>query len=104
MIDSLDVDRIITERITLKSIPLHHSRLIHKFIEEAANEMKEIIRENRDMQYVKIWSEKKTNDLNKILEKEKIEPATPAYITIKQICDAAMHFVAEYRANKSVKT
>ena len=66
MIDGLDVDRIITERITLKSIPPHHSRLIHKFIEEAVNEMKEIIGENRDLQYVQIWSEKKTNDLNRI--------------------------------------
>jgi len=103
MIDNLDVDRIITERITLKSIPLHHSRLIHKLIEEEANEMKEIINENRDLQYVKIWSEKKTNDLNKILENEKIEPATPAHITIKQISDAAAHFLAEYRANKGVK-
>jgi hypothetical protein len=83
MIDNLDVDRIITERITLKSIHLHHSRLSHKFIEEVANEMKEIINENRDLQYVKIWSEEKINDLNKILENEKIEPATPAHRTIK---------------------
>jgi hypothetical protein len=98
MIDSLAVDRIITERITLQ-----HSRLIHKLIEEAADEMKEIINENRDLQYVNIWSEKKTNDLNKILENEKIEPATPVYITIKQISDATKHFLAEYRANKSVK-
>ena len=98
MIDNLDVDRIITERITLR-----HSRLIHKLIEEAANEMKEIINENRDLQYVKIWSEKKTKDLNKILENEKIEPATPVYITIKQISDAAKHFLVECRANKSVK-
>jgi len=99
MIDNLDVDRIITERITLQ-----HSRLIHKLIEEAANEMKEIINENRDLQYVKIWSKKKTNDLNKVLENEKIEPATPAHITIKQISDAAAYFLAEYRANKGVKT
>ncbi len=98
MIDNLDVDRIITERITLQ-----HSRLIHKLIEEAANEMKEIINENRDLQYVKIWSKKKTKDLNKILENEKIEPATPVYITIKQISDAAAHFLAECRANKGVK-
>ncbi len=98
MIDNLDVDRIITERITLQ-----HSRLIHKLIEEAANEMKEIINENRDLQYVKIWSNKKTKDLNKILENEKIEPATPVYITIKQISDAAAHFLAECRANKGVK-
>jgi len=98
MIDSLDVDGIITERITLQN-----SRLIRKLIEEAANEMKEIISENRDLQYVKIWSEEKTNDLNKILESEKIEPATPAHITIKQISDAAAHFLAEYRANKGVK-
>jgi hypothetical protein len=98
MTDSLDVDKLITERITLQ-----HSRLIHKFIEEVANEMKEIINENRDLQYVKIWSEKKINDLNKILEKEKIEPATPAHRTIKQISYAAAHFVAEYRANKDVK-
>jgi hypothetical protein len=103
MIDSLDVDRIITERITPKSIPPPHSRLIHKFIEEAANEMKEIIREKRDLQYVKIWSKKKINDLNTILEKGNIEPATPAHITIKQISDAAAHFLAEYRANNSVK-
>ena len=98
MIDNLDVDRIITERITLQ-----HSRLIHKLIEEAANEMKEIINENRDLQYVKIWSKKKTKDLNKILENEKIEPATPVYITIKQISDAAAHFLAECRANQGVK-
>ena len=98
MIDNLDVDRIITERITLQ-----HSRLIHKLIEEAANEMKDIINENRDLQYVKIWSNKKTKELNKILENEKIEPATPVYITIKQISDAAAHFLAECRANKGVK-
>jgi len=98
MIDNLDVDRIITERITLQ-----HSRLIRKLIEEVANEMKGIINENRDLQYVKIWSEKKTKDLNKILENEKIEPATPVYITIKQISDAAAHFLAECRANKGVK-
>ena len=98
MIDNLDVDKIIAERITLQ-----HSPLIHKLIEEAANEMKEIINENRDLQYVNIWSKKKTNDLNKILENEKIEPATPAHITIKQISDAAAHFLAEYRANKGVK-
>ncbi len=98
MIDNLDVDRIITERITLQ-----HSRLIRKLIEEVANEMKDIINENRDLQYVKIWSEKKTKDLNKILENEKIEPATPVYITIKQISDAAAHFLAECRANKGVK-
>jgi len=98
MIDNLDVDRIITERITLQ-----HSRLIHKLIEEAVNEMKDIINENRDLQYVKIWSKKKTKELNKILENEKIEPATPMYITIKQISDAAAHFLAECRANKGVK-
>ncbi len=98
MIDNLDVDRIITERITLQ-----HSRLIRKLIEEVANEMKDIINENRDLQYVKIWSKKKTKDLNKILENEKIEPATPVYITIKQISDAAAHFLAECRANKGVK-
>ncbi len=99
MIDNLDVDRIITERITLQ-----HSRLTNRLIEEAANETKEIINENRDLQYVKIWSNKKTKDLNKILENEKIEPATPMYITIKQISDAAAHFLAECRANKGVKT
>ena len=98
MIDNIDVDKIITERITLQN-----SRLIHKLIEEAANEMKEIINENRDLQYVKIWSKKKTKELNKILENEKIEPATPMYITIKQISDAAAHFLAECRANKGVK-
>jgi hypothetical protein len=95
MIDSSDVDRIITERITLQ-----HSRVLHKLIEEAANEMKDIINENRDLQYVTIWVKKKTNDLNNILENEKIEPATPVYITIRQISDAAAHFLAEYRANR----
>jgi hypothetical protein len=103
MIDSLEVDRIITERITLKSISLHHSPLVHKLVEEAVNEMNEIIRDNRDMQYAENWLEKKTKDLNKILEKEKIEPATPVYITIKQINDAATHFVAEYRVNQGVR-
>jgi len=97
MVDNVDVDKITTERITLQ-----HSRLIHKLIEEAANEMKEIINENRDLQYVTIWVKKKTHDLNKIVENEKIEPATPAYMTIKQISDAAAHFLAEYRANKRV--
>jgi hypothetical protein len=47
--------------------------------------------------------EKKTNDLNNVLENDKIEPATPVHITIKQISDAAKHFLAEYRANKMVK-
>jgi len=95
MIDSSDVDRIITERITLQ-----HSRVLNTLIEEAANEMKDIINENRDLQYVTIWVKKKTNDLNDILENEKIEPATPVYITIRQITDAAAHFLAEYRANR----
>ena len=98
MIDNLDVDRIIIERITVQ-----HSRLIQKLIEEAANEMKEIINENRDLQYVTIWVKKKTHDLNKIVENEKIEPTTPSHKTIKQISDAAAHFLAEYRANKGVK-
>jgi hypothetical protein len=104
MIDNVDVDRIITERIMLKSLPLPHSRLIHKLIAEATSEMKAIIRENRDMQYVKMWLKNKTVDLYEMLEKETIEPATLAYIAIKQISDAAMHFVAEYRATKGVKT
>ena len=102
--DSLDVERIITERITHKSLLLSHSRLIHKLIAEVKSEMKAIIRENRDMKYVENWSENKTIELYKLLEKEKIEPATPAYIAIKQLSDAATHFVAEYRVNKDVKT
>ena len=104
MIDNVDVDRIITERITIQSLPLHDSQLIHKLIAEATSEMKVIIREHRDLQYVKIWSENKTVELQKMLEKETIEPATPAYIAIKQLSDAATHFLAEYRANKSVTT
>jgi hypothetical protein len=104
MMDSLDVDRIIVERITIQSIYLLHSRLIHKVIDETTNEMKEIIRENRELQSVEIWLTNKTNYLHIILENEQIEPASPAYITIKQISDAATHFVAEYRANKGVKT
>jgi hypothetical protein len=47
--------------------------------------------------------EKKTNDLNKIIENDRIEPATPVYITIKQICDVAKHFPVERRADKGVK-
>ena len=97
MIDNVDVDRIITERIMPKSLPLPHSRLIHKLIAEATSEMKAIIRENRDMKYVKMWLMNKTADVYKMLEKETIEPATQAYIAIKQISDAAMHFVVEYR-------
>ena len=98
----LDVERIITERITIQLLPLHHSQLIHKLIAEATSEMKAMIREQRDLHYVKIWSENKTVELQKMLEKEKIEPATPAYKTIKQISDAATHFVAEYRVTKGV--
>ena len=101
--DNVDVDRIIIERITIKSSYLLHTRLIHKVIDEITNEMKEIIRENRDLQYVEIWLDKKTKYLDLILENEKIEPASPAYITIKQISDAVTHFVSEYRANKGVK-
>ena len=101
--DNVDVDRIIIERITRKSIYLLHTRLIHKVVDETTNEMKEIIRENRELQYVEIWLTNKTNYLHIILENEKIEPASPAYLTIKQINDAATHFVAEYRANKDVK-
>jgi hypothetical protein len=103
MIDSLDVERIITERITLESLPLPHSRLIHKLIAETTSEMKAIMRDNRDMQYVKNWSKNKTVDVYNMLEEETIEPATPAYIAIKQISDAALHFVAEYRVDKGVK-
>ena len=101
--DNVDVDRIIIERITIKSSYLLHTRLIHKVIDEITNEMKEIIRENRKLQSVEIWLTHKTNYLHIILKYEKIEPASPAYITIKQISDAATHFVAEYRANKGVK-
>jgi hypothetical protein len=104
MIDNVDVDRIITERITIQSLPLHHSQLIHKLIAEAMSEMKAIIREQRDLQYVKIWSENKTVEVYELLERETIEPATPAYIAIKQLSDAAIHFLAEYRANKSATT
>ena len=99
MIENVDVDRIITERITVHSLPLHHSQLLHKLIAEAANEMKAMIREQRDLLYVKIWLENKTVELQNILEKEPIEPATPAYIVIKQLSDAATHFLAEYRAS-----
>jgi hypothetical protein len=104
MIDNVDVDRIITERITIQSLPLHHSQLIHKLIAETMSEMKAIIREQRDLQYVKIWSENKTVEVYELLERETIEPATPAYIAIKQLSDAAIHFLAEYRANKSATT
>jgi hypothetical protein len=104
MIDNVDVDRIITERIMLKSIPLPHSRLIHKIIAEVTSEMKAIIRENRDMKFVKMWLKNMTIDIYEMLGKETIEPATQAYIAIKQISDAAMHFVAEYRATKGVQT
>jgi hypothetical protein len=104
MIDNVDVDRIITERITVQSLPLHHSQLLHKLIAEATSEMKAIIREQRDLQHVKIWSENKTVEVYKLLERETIEPATPAYIAIKQLSDAATHFLAEYRANKRAPT
>jgi hypothetical protein len=99
MIDNMDVDRILTERITVQSLPPHHSQLIHKLIAEATSEMKAIIREQRDLQYVKIWSENKTVELQKMLEKKTIEPATPTYIAIKQLSDAATHFLAEYRVS-----
>jgi len=103
MIDNLDVERIMNERIMEKTkVPTQCSRLIHHLKDETADEMKDIIRENRDLQYVKIWLQKKTKDLNKILKNEKIEPVTPAYITIRQIGDAAAHFVALYRANKKI--
>jgi hypothetical protein len=62
--------------------------------------MKNIIREQMEMPYVESWLENKTRSLHELLEKEKIVPATPAYITIKQVSDAATHFVAEYRAKK----
>jgi hypothetical protein len=104
MRDSLDVDRIITERIPLKSIPLHYSRLIRELIAETTSEMKAMIREHRDLHYVKMWSENKTVDVYKLLKQETIEPATPTYIAIKQLSDAAMHFLAEYRVNKSSTT
>jgi len=104
MIEGVDVDRLIAERVPRKSLPLQHAPLIQKVIEEAVQDMKAILRENRDLQYVKIWSENKTKALNTMLETENIEPATPAYITIKQISDAAMHFTAEYRAHQRVTT
>ena len=104
MTDNVDVDRIITERITVQSIPLHHFQLLHKLIAKATSEMKAMIREQRDLQYVKIWSENKTVELQNILEKETIEPATPTYIAIKQLSDAATHFLAEYRAKKRATT
>jgi hypothetical protein len=104
MIDNVDVDQIITERITIQSLLLPHSQLLHKLIAEATSEMKAIIREQRDLQYVKIWSKNKTVQLQKILEKETIEPATPTYIAIKQLSDVATHFLAEYRATKRATT
>ena len=66
--------------------------------------MKTIIREQRDLQYAKIWSENKTVELQKMLEKETIESATFVNIAIKQLSDAAMHFLAKYRANKRATT
>ena len=92
--DDEDVDRIISERITIQSRYRRHSRLIHEAIEETATEMKDIVREQRAMPYVESWLENKTRSLHVLLE---IVPATPD-ITIKQVSDAATHFVAEYRA------
>jgi len=102
MIDNVDVDRIITERITVHSLSLPHSQLLHKLIAEATSEMKAMMREYRDLQYVKSWLENKTVELQKLLDKETIEPATPAYIAIKQLSDTATHFLAEYRANSQL--
>ena len=104
MIVNANVDRLITERITVQSLPLHHSQLIHKLIAEATSEMKAIIRAQRDLQYVKIWSKNKIIALQKLVVKEIIKPTTAEYIVIKQLSDAAMHFLAQYRANKSVTT
>lgn len=101
--DDEEADRIISERITIQSRYRRHSRLIQKAIEDTATEMKVIIREQRAMPYVESWLENKTQALHCLLENAEIEPATPAYITIKQISDAATHFVAEYRAKKGVK-
>ena len=101
--DDEDADRIIIERITIQPRYRLHSRLIHEAIEETSTEMKAIIREQRAMQYVENWLENKTQSLHLLLENAEIEPATPAYITIKQISDAATHFVAEYRAKKGVE-
>ena len=84
-------------------MPLRHAQLIQKVLEEAVTEMKDMIREKRDLQYVKTWSEKKTKDVTTILETEHMEPATPAYTTMKQISDAATHFIADYRANNGVQ-
>ena len=103
MTGPLNVERIINERITQRTnIPPQYSQLIHTLKKETADEMKEIIRENRDLQDVRIWLKKKTKDLNRILETKRIKPATPAYKTIRQIEDAATHFVAEYRAHKKI--
>ena len=94
--DNLDVESILNERITQKTnVPPQLSRLIHKLKDETMDEIKEIIRENRDMQYSRRWGQKKTLSLIKILETERIKPTTPVYITIKQIGDAAAHFIAE---------
>ncbi len=85
-------------------MPLQHARLIHKVLEEAVTEMKDMIREKRDLQYVKTWSEKKTKDVTTMLETEHMEPATPAYTAMKQLSDAATHFSADYRAHNGVQT
>ena len=104
MLDGVDVDRIITERLTRQPMPLQHARLIQKVLEEAVAEMKDMIREKRDLQYAKTWSEKKTKDVATLLETEHMEPATPAYTTMKQLSDAATHFSADYRAHNDVQT
>ena len=103
MTGPVDVERIMKERITQRTnIPPQHSQLIHDLKMKTMDEMKEIIRENWDLQDVRIWLQKKTKDLNEILETKRIKPATPVYKTIKQIGDAAAHFVAEHRADKKI--
>ena len=103
MTETADIERIMNERSTQRTnVPAQHSQLIQKLKDETTDEMKEILKENSDLQDVRTWLHKKTKYLNRILETERIKPATSAYIIIKQIGDAAAHFVAEYRANKKI--
>jgi len=99
--DASDVKRLLIERVTpVTQASPQYARLIHQLTAETADEMRTFLREKKDLQQVERWLLEKTMALNTILERERVTPATPAYRLIRQVEDAAAHFVAEYRASE----
>lgn len=104
------VNGIINERISEEYDSLPKSSNFYKLKKKMRNEMKEIMRKNKDqknrdeaLKATYSWLTEKINYINNFLDEKKIEPKNERkeYIAIKQIIDSLIHFVAEYRINYS---